>query len=171
MKISIIGYSGAGKSTFAKNMHTFYDIPVLYLDTVHFSPGWVERSDEDMEKDMKAFISQEDWILEGNYRRLCPYRFEIADKIFIFKPNRFVCLWGAIKRRIKYRNKERESRAKGCKEKLDFSFFMWVVLTGRTKRRRKFFNEVENKHKDKVVVFKNKRQVQSYLKALTHKND
>lgn len=163
MKIVILGYSGAGKSTFAKQLNNIYHIPVLYLDTVHFQAGWVERDDKDMETDMRAFMQQDNWILEGNYRRLCKNRYEESDQIFIFKMNRFYCLYQVIKRRIKYRHKKRESMAEGCEEKIDFSFFMWVILTGRTKRRKAFFKDIEEKHFNKVIVFKNRREVKQYL--------
>lgn len=43
MKIAIIGYSGSGKSTLAKKLSKHYKIPVLFLDTVNFSPNWNER--------------------------------------------------------------------------------------------------------------------------------
>ncbi len=170
MKIVILGYSGAGKSTFAKNLHNHYQIPLLYLDTVHFAPNWVERSDEAMEKDMKEFISQDNWIMEGNYRRLLPQRYQDADKIFIFNINRITCLYQVIKRRIQYRNKQRESMTDGCKEKIDFEFFMWVIHNGRTKTRRKFFKDIKNKHGHKVIEFKNKRQIRKYLHDIGYKN-
>ena len=43
MKIAILGTSGSGKSTLAKRLGERYGLPVLYMDTVHFLPGWVER--------------------------------------------------------------------------------------------------------------------------------
>jgi len=170
MKIVILGYSGAGKSTFAKKLHLHYDIPVLYLDTVHFAANWVERNDYDMETDMRQFMKQDAWILEGNYRRLCPNRYQEADQIFVFKMNRFLCIYHVIQRRIKYRHHQRESIAKGCKEKIDFSFFMWVLFTGRTKRRRKFFKTIENTYQDKVKIFKHRKQMKRYLREIDYKN-
>jgi len=168
MKIVILGYSGAGKSTFAKHLNKHYQIPVLYLDTIHFAPNWVERPDDVMEADMKAFMDQEHWILEGNYRRLCKNRYEDADQIFIFKMNRFYCLYQVIKRRIKYRHKHRESMAKGCKEKIDFSFFMWVLFTGRTKKRRSFFKSIESKHQSKIIIFRKRKEVKAYLQQIVN---
>lgn len=170
MKIVILGYSGAGKSTFAKQLNQHYQIPLLYLDTIHFSSGWVERPDEDMERDLYEFMHNESWIIEGNYRRLAKERYDQADHIFIFKMNRIACLYGVIKRRIKYHRKQRESIADGCQEKIDFSFFMWVIFTGRTKRRRQFFKSIENTHKDKVIIFKNRRQMKRYLDKNMPKN-
>lgn len=43
MKIAILGYSGSGKSTQARQLANDYKMPVLFLDTVHFLPNWVER--------------------------------------------------------------------------------------------------------------------------------
>ncbi len=40
MKIAVIGYSGAGKSTLAKALGERYGAEVLYLDQVHWLPGW-----------------------------------------------------------------------------------------------------------------------------------
>ena len=37
MKIQIIGYGGAGKSTLAKRFGALYGIPVLHLDNLHKS--------------------------------------------------------------------------------------------------------------------------------------
>ena len=43
MKIAVTGYSGAGKSTLARTLGERLGCPVLHLDTVQFTPGWVER--------------------------------------------------------------------------------------------------------------------------------
>jgi adenylate kinase family enzyme len=170
MKIVILGYSGAGKSTFANKLHKHYQIPALYLDTVHFEANWIERADADMEKDMLDFAKQDSWILEGNYRRLFTQRYDIADQIFIFKMNRFLCLYHVIARRIKYRNTQRYSMADGCREKIDFSFFMWVILNGRTKKRKAFFHRIEKEQFEKTKVFKNRRQMKQYLKEINYKD-
>ena len=58
MKISIIGYSASGKSTFAKNLGEILDIPVLHLDKVNFLPNWEERKKEDSEKIVLDFINK-----------------------------------------------------------------------------------------------------------------
>ena len=50
MRISIIGYSASGKSTFAKTIGEILNIPVLHLDKVNFLPNWVERKKEESKK-------------------------------------------------------------------------------------------------------------------------
>ncbi len=57
MKIAIIGYSGTGKSTLARKLANFYQLPVLHLDSVHFKENWQECSDEDMNQAVLNFLN------------------------------------------------------------------------------------------------------------------
>lgn len=47
MKIAIIGYSDSGKSTLAGELSRRLTLPVLYLDTVQFLPGWKVRPQDE----------------------------------------------------------------------------------------------------------------------------
>ena len=38
MKIAVLGYCGAGKSTLARTLGARYGIPVLHFDTIQFTP-------------------------------------------------------------------------------------------------------------------------------------
>lgn len=53
VKSAVVGYSGAGKSTFAAALGERLALPVLHLDTVQFLPGWRERDWEVV----RAFLS------------------------------------------------------------------------------------------------------------------
>ena len=68
MKICIIGYSGSGKSTLAKRLGSFYNIPILHLDSVNFLPGWEVRDTNEMNSIVDDFLtSNESWVIDGNY--------------------------------------------------------------------------------------------------------
>ena len=43
-KIMVIGFSGSGKSTISKMISNTLNIPVLYLDRVHWLENWVEMT-------------------------------------------------------------------------------------------------------------------------------
>ena len=47
MKIQIIGFAGAGKSTLAETIEKSYKIPRLCLDNVHFLKNGMENNKED----------------------------------------------------------------------------------------------------------------------------
>ncbi|MDD3171559.1 MAG: AAA family ATPase [Bacilli bacterium] len=166
MKIQICGFSGSGKSTFARELSEKYNIKVLHLDSVHFTSGWVERANEDMDKDVREFIKNKDWIIDGNYSKIALNRFEECDKIFYFNFNRIVCLINAIKRYQKYKNKVRVDMAEGCPEKLDLEFIKWILYKGRKKAQRERLTRYKNEYGNKLIIFNNQKDVKRYLEAL-----
>lgn len=135
MKIAVLGYSGAGKSTLAGILAKHYNIPVLYLDSVSWTYGWQERGKEEKEEIVREFMKNENWVIDGNYKSLFrAERLEQADKIFILSFNRFFCLKSAFKRYFMYKGKTRPDMAKGCDEKIDLEFILWILFTGRTRK-------------------------------------
>ncbi|MCR3905685.1 MAG: topology modulation protein [Tenericutes bacterium] len=165
MKIMVIGYSGSGKSTLAKQLAHFYQLPLLYIDTLQFEPNWIERSVEDRNQDLLDFINtHENWVIDGNYKGAhFDLRVSLADQIYILNYNRFTCLINAIKRRIVYKNKSRESITSGCYEKLDWEFLKWLLYQGRSKRRKTLYQTLKKTYSNKVFMFRNRRQLNHYL--------
>lgn len=167
MKIAIIGYSGSGKSTLATKLGRHYHCEVLHLDSVHFSEGWAERSDEDMINDTKAFMKKENWVIEGNYSRtLYQERMEQADQIIFMNFSRIACLWRAYRRYQTYKGKTRPDMANGCNEKFDREFVCWILKKGRTKAIRKRYQNVVKSYPEKVVILRNQRELNRFLKTL-----
>lgn len=164
MKIAVIGYSGAGKSTLAKTLSEIYGCPLLYLDTVQFEADWKERDREAACQMVASFMNNSQWVIDGNYYGFYQQqRLEQADKIVFLNFPRLVCLKQAVTRYLKYRNTTRESMSQGCKEKFDFEFFIWIIYKGRTRSRRSHFDTIVEKYQPKVVVLKNRRQVNEYI--------
>ncbi|MCF0111061.1 MAG: DNA topology modulation protein [Erysipelotrichaceae bacterium] len=171
MKIAIVGYSGSGKSTLAGKLGKLYMYDVLHLDSIHFSSGWKERSDEDMITDVKAFLDKENWIIEGNYSRiLYQRRMEEADRIVVMNFNRFSCLVRAYKRYRMYKGKTRPDMAPGCSEKFDREFVLWILRDGRNKTMKKRYRDVMQRYPDKTVVLKNQRQMDDFVSTLESLN-
>lgn len=167
MKISILGYSGSGKSTFAKKLSDNFLIEVTYLDKLHFNPNW-EIVDKDLfESRIQEVLRLDKWIIEGNYSKFGTNRITDSNLIFIFNFNRFRCLYNLVKRRIKYHNKVRESAADGCIEKIDLAFLKFVMITARNKGRRNYYKALKNNQLNNVIIFKNHRQVNKYIKSLS----
>jgi adenylate kinase family enzyme len=173
MKIAILGYSGSGKSTLARRLADCYNIPVLYLDTVHFLPGWVERDADEGRLIVSEFMRNDSWVIDGNYDDFFQKeRLEQADIIIFLNFPRRVCLLRAVKRYFQYRNTTRESMATGCTEKIDLEFIRWILYKGRTGKRRNHFKQIASLYKNKTLVFKNQKQVDAYIgntpKPLSH---
>ena len=169
MKISVVGYSASGKSTFSKRLSKHYNIPVLHIDTIYFSKGMVVNDKKESEQKIYDFMKQEHWIIDGTYRYLANERYDEAEQLFIFDFNRFKCLYGVLKRYFKYRHRQRDTMADGNPEKLDFGFIKWILWDGRKKDSKQLMKSFRTKYKDKAIRFKNRRQVNQYLKSINIK--
>jgi adenylate kinase family enzyme len=82
MKIQVCGYSGSGKSTFAKRLGEIYNIKVLHIDTINFGPNWVERDSSVINNEIEDFINCDEWIIDGNYVKHVSERFDLCDQFF-----------------------------------------------------------------------------------------
>lgn len=170
MKIAIIGFSGAGKSTLARKLAKFYSIPFLHLDACHFKENWQEVSTKEMTTIVSKFMKEnQDWIIEGNYSKICPERFCEADEVIFLAYNRLTCLKSVITRYKTYKNSTRPDMAEGCKEKLDRKFILWVVFEGRTLKKKKKYKTFVSQGK-RGIIFKNRKSLFKYLKELGVEN-
>ena len=92
-KIMIFGTnSGSGKSTFARLLGEKLNITPTYLDTIFWKPGWQIAPSEEIFEKIEEVLTRERWIIEGSYTRFAiEKRIELADTIFLFDFNRFIC--------------------------------------------------------------------------------
>lgn len=164
MKIAIIGYSGSGKSTLAEKLGKKYNIEALYLDTVHWLPGWKERGREEEIDIVGEFLdSHNGWVIDGNYSKVYfERRMEEADMIIFMCFNRFSSLMKAVKRYKKYKGQTRESMTAGCPEKIDFHFVKWILWDGRRKKVCGKYKATVKKYAEKSFVIKNQKQLDGF---------
>ena len=168
MKIAIVGYSGSGKSTLARFLSGKLSAPVLYLDTVHWLPGWQERPREKTREIVEKFLNEnEAWVIDGTYSKVhYERRMDEADTIIFLNFNRFTCLHRAFKRRREYKGENRFSMTEGCEERISWQFFWWLVWEGRTKERREKFAILQKKYPNKVIVLRNQRQLNKFTREI-----
>lgn len=163
MKIQIIGYSGSGKSTLAQKLGEIADLPVLHLDSTHFYGDWQERTDEEQSQTVRKFLAEHDsWVLDGNWGKIAPERFEQTDLTVLLLLNRWTCFWSAYRRYRKFRKIARPDL--GCPEKFDRSFRHWVLWEGRTKARRQTLFDKLNATSGKKTVLKTRRQIRNFVR-------
>ncbi|WP_151963594.1 AAA family ATPase [Acinetobacter oleivorans] len=82
MKICIVGPSGAGKTTIAKNLAEELKIPIHAFDEIYWDLSgteFVKNSEETISFGIKQIILQDSWIVEGAYdKRLLPLLLECS---------------------------------------------------------------------------------------------
>lgn len=162
MKIVVIGYAGSGKSTMSKRIAQKYNLPLLYLDCVHFLPNWGKREPQEEREIVSQFINDnDDWIIDGNYFDvLFDERLEKADKIVVFKFGRLSCLYRAYKRSIEYRDKPRESMNPECNEIMDLDFIKHILFDRNSEKQ--VYENVISKYSNKVTVINNQKELDKF---------
>jgi adenylate kinase family enzyme len=137
-RICIIGPSSSGKSTLAENLGQQLSYPVLHMDKIAHIPNtdWQRCPIEETIRKHDAFIERPNWIIEGNYGRMMPQRFERADLVIFHKFNRFGCVWRYICRTLR-NDKNRAGVLDGGTERLKWSMIKYILFDA-PKRNKKY---------------------------------
>ena len=168
MKIAIIGFSGCGKSTLARHLSGHYNIPVMYMDRVHWLPGWQEIDPAEQSRIVEEFLdSHSDWVIDGNYTGThFDRRMEEADQIIFLCFNRFSCLWRVWKRYKAHKGVSRFSMTDGCDERINWNFIRWVLWEGRNKKKMARYRKIQDRYASKFTSIHNQKQLDAFVKNL-----
>ncbi len=124
--VLVFGSSGAGKSTFARQLGERLGIEAIHLDAAFWKPGWVESNDEEFREKVAALAARDRWVMDGNYSRTLDLRLPKTDTIIYLDIPRHVCVWRVAKRVGRTYGRSRADLGEGCPEKLDLAFLKWV---------------------------------------------
>ncbi|MBK5437402.1 AAA family ATPase [Pseudomonas sp. TH32] len=129
-RIVILGNAGSGKSTLARTLGERLGLPVVHLDRLFWSPGWVEPDAEQFRTRVREAVATDTWVCEGNYaRRTFDLRLPRADLIIWLDTPRLTCFTRVILRSALKR--PRPDMAAGCTDRIDRAFltflkFVWT---------------------------------------------
>lgn len=164
-KIAIIGSGGAGKSTFGRQLSEKLNIEVYHLDAILWKPNWVGTSKDEQKSIQQKLVAQESWIIDGNYGGTLDIRLSAADTIIFLDIHRVICLYRAIKRTLKYRNRTRPDMAEGCEEKFDSEFLKWIWKYPET-RKPLILKKLEMYSKGKsIIILSSRKEVKRFLEG------
>jgi adenylate kinase family enzyme len=125
-RIAIVGCSGGGKSTLARELGAALNLPIIHLDTLFWKPGWVEGDPDEFREAVEAVVEADRWICEGNFINASTLRFQRADTIIWMELPRLVCLWRAFLRAATAFGRTRSDLAPDCPEKIDPEFYRYI---------------------------------------------
>jgi len=166
----IMGCGGSGKSTLAKQLSEILGIEAIHLDYHFWSAGWIQPEKEEWLKKQDELFAKEEWIVDGNYTNTIEKRLEKVDTIIYLDFPTWRCLWGICQRRWKYAGKTRPDMAEGCEERIDWVFLKYILTYW--KNRAPLIREKFSKIKDKkVIILKNRKEVNNFLESLKKKNE
>jgi adenylate kinase family enzyme len=81
LRVSVVGSSGAGKTTTGKAIATRLAIPFVELDSIFHQPGWTELPAEEFQARVRDAVSGDAWVVDGNYAVVRPIVLERATTV------------------------------------------------------------------------------------------
>ena len=133
-RVLIIGAGGSGKSTLAMRIGECTGLPVVHLDSLFWKEGWIETPRAEWTRVVQELLSQEAWVMDGNYGGTLDLRLAVADTIIFLDLPRVVCLWRVVKRRLRFHGRSRPDMGSGCPERLTWEFIKWIWRYRRERR-------------------------------------
>ncbi len=156
-KVIIIGCPGSGKSTFARRLHEKTGIPLYYLDMMYWNADKTTVSKEVFLERLNSVLSENEWIIDGNYASTMELRMSQCDTVFFLDYDLDICLSG-IKKRI---GKSRPDMP--WIETEEDAEFMEFIRNYNTQNRPKVL-DLFNKYSDKnLCIFKKRKEAEKYL--------
>lgn len=166
-KISIIGGSGTGKTTLANNLGKELNLPVYHIDGINYFANWEQRDVNERDKIILDKVNEEKWIIDGTYHSTLEQRLNAADLVIYLDYSTISQLRGALGRYFKNKGKEKEE-IPGCEEQMNKKFFLWVLFWRKNKRE-DVVQKIKKIDSKKVLIFKNRRQLNKWYKKKFNK--
>jgi adenylate kinase family enzyme len=132
-RIVIIGVSGSGKTTFARQLALHLGYPHIEMDAVHWLPDWVEMPTDQFRDQLAAALTGNCWVIDGNYSKVRDIVWGRADTI-IWLDYSLPLILGRLIRRTVHRIITRETLWNGNREILRNQFrrdsiMLWALRT------------------------------------------
>jgi adenylate kinase family enzyme len=98
-RISVVGCSGSGKSTFAARLSRELAIPYFELDAMHWGPDWTAASADQLAAQVREVTAADAWVVDGNYHgKIGPLVWERADTVVWLDPPRWRSMSRCVRR-------------------------------------------------------------------------
>jgi adenylate kinase family enzyme len=139
-RVSVVGSTGSGKTTFAAALAGRLSVPHIELDAIHWGPSWSAVDAETFRSRVREATSGEAWVCDGNYSAVRPIVFERADTVAWLDLPLRTCLARTL-RRTTHRIRSGEELWGGNRESWREalvgrdSLFWWLITQHRRKRR------------------------------------
>ena len=174
MKINVVGTSGSGKSTVARQIAKRLSIPYIEMDALFWGPDWYWPSDEEFDAKLRAALAQESWVLDGNYKRTTPIKWENVDMVVWVDLSFPRTLFQASKRALSRLISQEEFWPNtGNKESLrkllsKESIVLWTIKTYKHNRRKYLAMIVDEQYANITFVrLTSPKEVDAFLSTLS----
>lgn len=156
-KVIVIGCPGSGKSTFSRALHKETGIPLYHLDMLKWSADKTTVSKEVFLDRLNLVLSEDEWIIDGNYASTMELRMSLCDTVFFLDYPLEVCLLGIKERQGKPRPDMPWIETEDDEEFLEF------IRSYNTQSRPKVMELLEKYKEKNIVIFKSREEADEYL--------
>lgn len=143
-RVSVVGSTASGKTTFGRELAAVLALPFIELDAINWGPSWTMIPEAEFQARVRAELERPGWVIDGNYggRGIRPMVWAMADAIVWLDPPLPVILWrlwGRTTSRI--RSGKEWWPGTGNRETFRGAFlsreslFWWAIKTYRARRR------------------------------------
>ncbi len=171
-RIAVVGTTGSGKTTLARQLSRRLAIPHVELDALHWGPNWTPFPIEVLRERTARALGGENWVVDGNYSKVRDIVWGRADTV-VWLDYTLPVILGRLAWRTLRRIFTREELWGGNRERAFDQFLtrdsiiLWALRTYR-RRRREFpalLNQSEYAHLA-VVRLRSQWAVRDWLLSL-----
>ncbi len=173
-RIVVVGTSGAGKTTLAREIARCKGVPHIEMDALHWQENWTATTADELRDLVMEAVAQPSWVLDGNYSMVRDEIWPRADTI-VWLDYSFCVVFGRVLKRTLRRAIWREELWNGNRESWRMMFsrdsILWWVITTYGKRRRELLEALaqpEFAHLQ-VVHFRSPHATQNWLRLIPSK--
>ena len=100
-RISVVGTTGSGKTTVAREISSRLKLPFIELDALYWDENWTGVSEPVFQERVISVTKAEHWVIDGNYSRIRSLVWERADTVVCLDYSFWRMFWQLFRRTIK----------------------------------------------------------------------
>lgn len=133
-RVSVIGVTGSGKTTFAACLGAKLEAPHFELDALHWEPNWTMAELDVFRRRVANVVAADRWVIDGNYSKVRDLVWGRADHV-VWLDYSFPLTFARLLRRTVARLRSREELWNGNRERLTEQFLsrdsllLWAIQT------------------------------------------